>query len=101
MVGRLDRAALVSIAEKLLRELAGRAAEAGLTVRFAPGLAEHIVDNSETDAFGARPLRRFITANIENPLAERMLQNGDGKKISVEAENGEIKMKNEKLTMNN
>ena len=94
--GRLDRAALVSIAEKLLRELAGRAAEAGLTVRFAPGLAEHIVDNSETDAFGARPLRRFITANIENPLAERMLQDGEIKEITVKAGEGGIQIKNEK-----
>lgn len=75
---KLSRQDLCRIAEKMLGELAARAAGFGLKLTFCEALPEFIVARCESGSYGARPLRRFITANIENPLSERLLADGTG-----------------------
>ncbi len=94
---KLGKAELAAIAEKMLRELAERAAGAGVALRYEDGLAAQIAEHCKTDAFGARPLRRYITANVENPLAERLLGENAPTEITVGMKVGEVRMWEEKL----
>ena len=88
--GRLSRETLERIAEKLLSSLAERAAGAGVTLEFAPGLASFIVSQCDVTAYGARPLRRYIAAEIESPLANLLLE-GKQETVRVEAADGAIR----------
>ena len=64
---------LTAIAQKMLSELAARAALTGLTLRFAGDLPGFIVSRCDVGAYGARPLRRFIVSEIETPLSALLL----------------------------
>ena len=88
--GRLSPETLEGIAEKLLSSLAERAAGAGVTLEFGPGLASFIVSRCDVAAYGARPLRRFIAAEIESPLANLLLE-GRPAHVRVEVTDGEIR----------
>lgn len=85
----LTRENLVSIAANMLSELAARAAEAGLTLRFAETLPAHIVSRCNVGAYGARPIRRFIVSEIETPLSSLLLESRPAV-VTVNVENGRI-----------
>ena len=82
---------LTLIAQKMLRELAARAKEAGSELEIEDGVAEHIatVCYSSARELGARPLRREIIERIETPLSEMLLcHRAPAVKVSIE--DGEI-----------
>ncbi len=70
---------LISIAEKLLRELSERAESIGISLKYAENVPEAVIDEKETDKYGARYIRRNIAEKIENLLSKKML-NGTVKK---------------------
>lgn len=61
------------IAEKMLNELKVRLENEYFNVSFGPSLISYIVENSFSEEFGARPLKRFIEHNIETYLAKAIL----------------------------
>lgn len=61
------------IAEKMLNELKVRLENEYFNVSFGPSLIGYIVENSFSEEFGARPLKRFIEHNIETYLAKAIL----------------------------
>ncbi len=87
--GRLTEENLLAITRKMLCELAARAAAAGLTLRFAETVAPYIVACCDTAAYGARPLRRYITAEIETPLSSLLLD-AVPDALTVDVEDGKI-----------
>ncbi len=65
---------LRQIAVRLLDRLAARSAEnPGLTLRFDASVADRIAAASGTGRYGARPLRRAVTSDVEDVLSERLL----------------------------
>ena len=64
------------IAEIQIGLLSKRLAERELSIELSSEAMGLIVDIGYDSAFGARPLKRAIQKNIENPLAEGIL-NGD------------------------
>ena len=70
----LDREALLSIAEKLLREAAARAGGAGLTLTHTPEAAALLARAGEDRRSGARAIRRAIQTQVEEPLADGLLE---------------------------
>ena len=69
----LGQPELRQIAENMLAEIAGRAAGQGLTLAFSPAVAQHLAVRCEKEKNGARPLRRLIEKEIEDPLAAMLL----------------------------
>ena len=79
------------IAKKMLDELTLRVAENGITLTISDDTAQLLAKTTASQKLGARPLRREIIKQIENPLAEFILKNGEGaKNILVTVENGKI-----------
>ena len=65
---------LRQIAARMLDRLAARSAEnPGLTLRFDASVADRIAAASGTGRYGARPLRRAVTSDVEDVLSERLL----------------------------
>jgi ATP-dependent Clp protease ATP-binding subunit ClpB len=75
-----------------VERLRGRLAEMGLQFEVTPA-ARHVLAASGYDAtYGARPLKRTIQREVENPLAEKLLTGEfkEGDTVVVGAEGGEI-----------
>jgi ATP-dependent Clp protease ATP-binding subunit ClpC len=100
-IGRLDdvivfrplsRTNLESIVEFELRKVTRRLTDHGLTIEISPEAKEFLIDKGTNADFGARPLRRAIEQNVEDPLSEEILRgNFKGKdliRITVKTEDG-------------
>ena len=86
MFHRLRKESLLSIVEKMLGELRGRLAERKLTLELTDSAREWLVTNGFDAEYGARPLRRLIQRQVENPLAKQVLagEYADGDAILVD-----------------
>ncbi|MDY6094238.1 MAG: AAA family ATPase [Candidatus Enteromonas sp.] len=62
------------IVEKMLQELSVRLQEQYYSVSFSEGIKEWVLNESFSEEFGARPLKRFIQDRIETFLAEAIIR---------------------------
>ena len=99
----LDRTACERIVRLLLRESCARAADAGITLEYDEGAVSLIAKRGYDKAYGARPLRRRVTLDIEDPLSDRLLTGsiGRGDHVYLHAQGDELVFsvqKDEKMT---
>ncbi len=83
---QLSRDNIKEIATKMLATLNERLAANGITATFADSAIDRIADVGFDPTYGARPLRRAIQSDIEDMLAEKMLDGSvkSGDSITVE-----------------
>ena len=87
--GKLKIPDLEKIAAKMLNELKERAFTAGIETEFTPEFIKFCAEKNLSDQNGARPLRRYISGEIEDRLAKLILENAGNKKITVTVNDGE------------
>ncbi len=89
----LNESNLSSIAEAMLKSLAEKSKINGLTVSFDESVAPHLAKIAAKEKNGARPLRRLIVKEIENPLSLFLLQKNEKQKIlHISAESGDLRI---------
>lgn len=71
---KLTNDSLIKITKIMLKELTSRAKSKGINIKFDSSVVEYIIKNGVEANYGARPLRRFIISNIENFIAEEILE---------------------------
>jgi len=88
----LSREQIAVIVEHQLGRLRDRLAERRIAIELTDGAKETLAEAGWDPAYGARPLKRAIQRQVENPLAKRLLEHafGDGDTVTVDAENGEL-----------
>ncbi|WP_026144729.1 ATP-dependent chaperone ClpB [Xanthomonas sp. SHU 199] len=88
----LDKAQIKSIARIQLHGLEKRLAERGLKIELSDRALELLGNVGFDPVYGARPLKRAIQAQLENPLAQQILSGQflSGDTIKVEAEGGKL-----------
>ncbi|MCW0462457.1 Chaperone protein ClpB [Xanthomonas sacchari] len=88
----LDKAQIKSIARIQLHGLEKRLAERGLKIELGERALELLGNVGFDPVYGARPLKRAIQAQLENPLAQQILSGQflSGDTIKVEAEGGKL-----------
>ncbi|MET0094193.1 MAG: AAA family ATPase, partial [Sedimenticola sp.] len=88
----LEREHVTEIAQMFVAELAGRMQQRQITI----DVSDEVIDKLSRDGFdpvyGARPLRREVERQVENPLAMRIVRGEcpDGSKVRLQVEDGEI-----------
>jgi ATP-dependent Clp protease ATP-binding subunit ClpB len=84
---RLSRADLEQIVAIQLRRAAARLAETGHALEVTPAAAQHLAQLGYDPAYGARPLKRAIQRELQDPLALRLLSGEfrPGEAIHVDA----------------
>ncbi len=90
---------LVGIVDLMVKELATELFRKEIILDVTAGAKELILEKGYDTQFGARPLRRAIEKNIQNPIASLVIR-GEAKKhckIIVDAENSEFKVTCENL----
>ena len=88
----LSREDLKKIAALLLSSVADRIEESGVFIEFDDSVVDAIVGYDHTPEYGARPLRRSITALVETPYSEALLggEFSEGDFIVAKSENGRV-----------
>ncbi|MBD7920996.1 ATP-dependent chaperone ClpB [Xanthomonas sp. CFBP 8703] len=88
----LDKAQIKSIARIQLSGLEKRLAERGLKIELSDRALELLGNVGFDPVYGARPLKRAIQSQLENPLAQQILSGQflSGDTINVGAEGGHL-----------
>ncbi|MBQ6568639.1 MAG: ATP-dependent Clp protease ATP-binding subunit [Clostridia bacterium] len=71
---KLDREDILLIAEKMLDELKKRVAKLEMAVEFTPDAVKAVADEGFDPIYGARPLKRIIVSQVEDPLSELIIK---------------------------
>ena len=69
----LSKDVCIKIVDKMLNELKDRLSENKIQVEFTNSLKQHIIDSAFSYEYGARPIKRFISKNIETLLASKII----------------------------
>ncbi len=72
--GRLKKEETVLIAKKLLSELTNRLREQEITLSFSDEVAMSIAEAGFDPVYGARPLKRELRKQVEDPLSQLILE---------------------------
>ncbi len=88
----LDKAQIKSIARIQLRGLEKRLGERGIRIELSDKAFELLGNVGFDPVYGARPLKRAIQQQLENPLAHAILSGkfGSGDTVRVDAEGGKL-----------
>jgi ATP-dependent Clp protease ATP-binding subunit ClpB len=88
----LDKAQIREIAKIQLRGLEKRLAERGIAIELSDKAFDLLGNIGFDPVYGARPLKRAIQQQLENPLASRILSGdfGSGDTVHVDAEGGRL-----------
>ena len=85
------------IAAIMLRELQNSLAERGTTFRWETSLVDALVQKSYSVTYGARNLRRTIQRELEDPIAEKIIDSFEHpiSSLTAFAEDGKIQIRAE------
>ena len=70
----LTRENIHAIIGLLVSDLAKRLSDRGIALQITPAASDYIADASYDPAFGARPMKRFLQANVETLLARKIIE---------------------------
>ena len=95
----LSKKEVSKILDIQLAELGERLAEKGLTINLKPKAKEYLIENGYNPAMGARPMKRLLRKEIEDPLSMELLSNAgkDFNTVSIECTSGKIRVHLEKV----
>jgi len=78
------------IIELLMSGLRARLADRKISLTLTDAAKEHIVEAAYDPVYGARPLRRYLQAHVETPLARALIAGdvADGQDVTVDERDG-------------
>ncbi|MDR1785552.1 MAG: ATP-dependent Clp protease ATP-binding subunit [Spirochaetaceae bacterium] len=90
----LSRKQVAEILDLRLRELSDRLAEKHISITLAPQARAYLAENGYNPQFGARPMRRLIQKELEDPLAAMVLEGRlkSGGSVSVGCRGGKLRL---------
>jgi ATP-dependent Clp protease ATP-binding subunit ClpC len=95
----LSREDLQEIVQLELEKIMGRLENKNIELVVRKSALDVIIERGYNPDFGARPLRRSLETLLEDPLSEKLLRgNLHSGKVFVEAEDGELKFRQEEET---
>jgi ATP-dependent Clp protease ATP-binding subunit ClpB len=82
----LDKEEIARIVEIQVRALASRLAARRLEIELTPAAKEYLAERGYDPSFGARPLKRLIQREVQDPLAMKLLSGelAEGGRIVVD-----------------
>jgi ATP-dependent Clp protease ATP-binding subunit ClpC len=88
----LTREHVLHIVDLQMKDIAERLAEQGLSIVLTDEARQWLADEGYEPQFGARPLRRTLQRNVENPLSIRLLEGTfrEDDTVMVDAQDDEI-----------
>ena len=69
----LSRDTVYEILDNIIKNTEDRLSDKHIKIELTDKAKEHIIDNSYNESFGARPIKRYVTKNIESLIAEGII----------------------------
>ena len=69
----LSKDTIYEILDNIINNIQDRLSDKRITISLTDNCKKYIVDNSYSEAFGARPIKRYVSKNIESLLANEIL----------------------------
>lgn len=90
----LSKQEVSKILDIQIAELEERLAEKKLTVKISDSAKEYLIENGYNPAMGARPMKRLLRKEIEDPLAMEILKNEKDnlRLVNIDCENKKLKI---------
>ncbi len=91
---QLTREDIRTITTKMLKEVEGRVADLGIKMVWDEAAVDTLSEKGFDPKYGARPLRRTVQSQVEDVLAEKMLEGTikAGSTVSITAEDGRLSL---------
>lgn len=91
----LSKTVVYDILNKLIKEIEERLKDKKLKLLITDKAKEYIINNAYNEQYGARPIKRFVSRNIENLLARKIIEDEIkyGSIITIDVENDKIILK--------
>ena len=91
----LSKSVIYDVLDRLIDDVNAHLSNTHITIKLSEDAKNFVVDKAYTKEFGARPIKRFITKNIETLLAENLLNS-----TIKEGDNLLIDVVNDKFSIN-
>jgi ATP-dependent Clp protease ATP-binding subunit ClpB len=88
----LSQEEIAQIVVLQVEELGRRLAQQGIEITMSEKGRKFVAERGYDPVYGARPLKRYLTQQVETPLARKIVAGDitDGAKVKISAENGEL-----------
>ncbi len=73
MFNSLSKDVVYSILDKIIKELEYRLSDKQIKVLLTEDAKKHVIDNAYDEHYGARPIKRFVSQNIETLIANNII----------------------------
>ena len=70
----LDKDTIYEILDNIIHNIETRLKDINIKINLTNEAKKHIIDNSYNESFGARPIKRYVTKNIESLIANNILE---------------------------
>jgi ATP-dependent Clp protease ATP-binding subunit ClpB len=92
---RLSRDLMIGIVDIQLEGLQAMLADRNIRLDLDPKARQHLAEEGYDPAYGARPLKRVIQKELQNPLATMLIEGkvADGSVVHITADKGALVMK--------
>ena len=90
----LDKNVVFEILDKIINDIEFRLSDKHIKIELSDKAKEYIIDNSYDERYGARPIKRFVSKNLETLLAREIINDNikfnstvfidyDGNKLTI------------------
>ncbi len=88
----LDNNVMYKILDKLISEIEVRLKDKNIKLCLTDNAKDYIIENGSDDVYGARPLKRFVSRNIETLLAKEIIMGNIkfGQTINIDVKNDNL-----------
>ena len=74
MFNSLSKDIVYKILDKIILETENRLKDKQITITLTDKAKEYIIDASYDEKYGARPIKRYVSRNIETLIAENIIE---------------------------
>lgn len=91
----LSKDVVYNILNKIIKDVENRLKDKNISINITNNAKEYIINNSYDERYGARPIKRYISRNIETLIANNIISNNInyGDKITIDVNNNEFIIK--------
>ena len=85
----LSKEVVNDILNKLIKDLENRLKDKNITITLTSKAKEYIINNSYDERYGARPIKRYLSKNIETLIANNIISDNInfGDKLTIDVDN--------------
>ena len=92
MFKSLSKEVVYEVLDKIIKEIEMRLSDKKITLKLTENAKNYIIDHSYDENYGARPIKRYVTRNLETVLANAIIEDKIkfGASIIVDVENDQF-----------